>query len=131
MGNPYDILQSTADLRETIQRNLDSFGSSQRQVLSSTEELANGWFERRHAGIQSALTAAQSMCAAETPMNAISEYQKWASGAAGRIIADGLAYQKYLMTVAGLVAGPLSSSLMEGDPAAPYLGARQRPSKAA
>jgi hypothetical protein len=131
MSDPHGILQTTADLREKTQTNLDSVGRNQHEVLSSTEKLAIGWFERRHAGIQSAFTAAQRMCGAKTPVDAISEYQAWAAGAVGRVIADGLAFQKYLTTVAGVAARPLSSHVDEGAPTAPNLRTKHKPSKAA
>src|SRR5215510_5513755 len=70
-----------------LQDNVRSFWDIQDKALDAMENLANGWFERRHVGTHAALEAAQRMCKAQTP-------------------ADGVACQEFV----GALAGPLSST---------------------
>ena len=107
------MVQPTAEIRQTMRTNLEGFWNSQDQVLGSIEEFTNGWIERRHVGTQAALTAAQRMCDAKTGFDLMKEYQTWAVGSLERIMADSLALQKYLMTVAGRFTKPLTPTEKE------------------
>jgi hypothetical protein len=83
-----------------------SFWESQERVLCSMDTSARGWFERRRAGTQAALRAAERMCGAETPGDVLRDYQDWASGACKRMMADGLACQQHFMAVLGALELP-------------------------
>jgi hypothetical protein len=88
-----------------LQDNVRSFWDIQDKVLDAMENLANGWFERRHVGTHAALEAAQRMCKAQTPADLVREYQDWVGGAFQRVMADGVACREFV----GALAGPLSS----------------------
>jgi hypothetical protein len=104
---PLEALQrmflSTAGTPEALRRNVSGFWNNQDAILSSLEELSEGWFERRHTGVEAALEAAHRMCDAKTPLDLMREYQTWAIGAFGRIMADGLACQQQLAIVGDLL----------------------------
>jgi hypothetical protein len=103
------VLFPNSQLSETLQKNACSFWDTQDQILDATQAFADGWFERRHAGTHAALEAAQRICKAETPIEMVREYQKWASGAFQRLTADGMACQQQCMAVVTSIAAPLSS----------------------
>ena len=108
------MLQPTSEIRETMWKNADGFWSNQDKILGSMEEFANSCVGRRRVGTKAALTAARRMCDAKTPVEMMQEYQAWAMGSLERVVADNLALQKHLMTVAGLLAKPLNPSEKEG-----------------
>ncbi len=118
LNNLQSMLQPASQIRETMRKNVDGLWSNQEKILGSMEELTNGWFGRRHAGTQAALTAAQRMCDTKTGFDLMKEYQTWAVGSLERIMADSLAFQKHLMTVGGLFAKPLSPPQKESVPEA-------------
>src|SRR5215813_13503766 len=91
-----------APLRENACR----FWESQEKVLDRMQALANGWFERRHAGTHKAREAAERMCGTESFVDLIQAYQNWAGGAFERIVADGLSCQQQIMAVTGTLASP-------------------------
>lgn len=93
------MLQPLASNSEATTRKACDFWRSQDKVLDCMQAFARGWFERRHAGTQAALEAAQRMCAAKTPFDAAREYQDWASGSLQRIATDSLAIQRELMDI--------------------------------
>jgi hypothetical protein len=84
-----------------MRENACAFWENQDKLLSEMQDFANGWFERRHTGTHHALEAAERMCQAENPLDLMREYQNWASGAFGRVIADGMACQRYAMASFG------------------------------
>jgi len=80
--------------RELTRQSARSHWDSQQRILNSLEDFANGWFERRETGVRTATDAAQEMCVAPTFADMYSVWQSWASGAAERLAADGLAWQQ-------------------------------------
>src|ERR1700688_2744888 len=94
LNNLQSMLQPTSQIRKAMRKNVDGLWSNQAKILGSIEEFANGWFGRRHAGTQAALTAAQRMCDTKAPVDMMQEYQTWAMGSLERIMADSLALQK-------------------------------------
>lgn len=100
-----DVLQrifiTASPFGDMLRTNAGTFWENQEKILASMEHFASGWFERRHTGTREALAAAQRMCEAETPVDFMRAYQEWASGAFGRVIADGLACQQDVMTALG------------------------------
>jgi hypothetical protein len=114
MTEPIEALQRmflwNGAMQEGMRRGASAFWQNQDVILTSMEDLAEGWFERRRRGVEAALEAAQRMCACKTPAELAQEYQVWAMGACERIFADGLACQQHAMTVGGLVAASLPAA---------------------
>jgi len=93
------IQQMPRAVSDAMQRNAHAFWEQQAKVLDNMQVFANGWFERRHAGIKAALEASERLCSASTPIECLGEYQKWMGGVFERLTADGLACQHELRTV--------------------------------
>lgn len=103
------MLFPSSHLSDTLRTNACSFWDNQDKILNAMQACSDGWFERRHAGTHAALEAAQRICKAETPVDMVREYQKWASGAFERLTADGMACQQQCMAVVTSIAPPLTS----------------------
>jgi hypothetical protein len=101
------MLQPMGSSAEAASGRAGEFWRGQDKVLDSMQVFAGGWFERRHAGTRAALDAAQRMCTAKTPLDAMREYQEWASGSLQRMAADSLALQRGLMEITeAMIAAP-------------------------
>jgi hypothetical protein len=101
------MLQPMASNAEAASSRACEFWRGQEKVLDSMQAFAGGWFERRHTGARAALEATQRMYAAKTPLDAVREYQEWASGSLNRLAADSLALQRQLMGIAEvMIAAP-------------------------
>src|SRR5262249_55952020 len=81
-----------------LRENTHRFWESQDKVLDSMQALANGWFERRHAGTHTAREAAECICGTNTFTDLMQAYRDWATGASERIMKDGLSWQQQIMT---------------------------------
>jgi hypothetical protein len=110
------------ETHDTFERNAREFWTSQDKILDNLQDVANGWFARRHAGTQAALDAAQRMCRAATPAELLLEYQTWVMGAWERVVADVVACQGCGIAIERLMGGPLASSV---DQAAVAIGEAQ------
>jgi hypothetical protein len=112
---PFNLTQSvfeqSSGFRNAMGHAAIGFWNRQEQVLETMQEYANTWFERRNTSVQEALNASQQMIEAETPIEAMREYQKWAIGSFERTIDDGISCQKHLMSMGALLAPPLSPSV--------------------
>jgi hypothetical protein len=53
------------------------FWENQETALAGLQEFADGWFVRRHKGMQLALEVAKHIGDAETPSDILREYQNW------------------------------------------------------
>jgi hypothetical protein len=101
------MLQPMASNAEAASSRAGHFWRSQQKVLDSMQAFAGGWFERRQEGTRAALESAQRMCTAKTSLDAVREYQEWASGSLQRMAADSLALQQQMMTITeALIAAP-------------------------
>jgi hypothetical protein len=98
----------------------EQFWRNQDRALDCMEDLAKGWFERRHAGTRAAQEAVVKICSAESPLDAMHGYQQWVSGAFDRLMADSAALQQYF-TVAGAATFERVSSPLEASKASPPL----------
>lgn len=98
---------------EVMQGNARSFWEGQDELLDKMQAVANGWFERRHAGTKAALEASQSLCAASSPLEFFGAYQTWMTGVLERLMADGLAYQTEINNYCAGLAPSLLPSLMQ------------------
>jgi len=88
-------------------QNARTFWQNQEKILASMHELTEGWFERRREATKTALEAAQSMGTATTPADVFQECYGWMMRSAERVVADGAATQKHLMTVAEVMAAQI------------------------
>jgi hypothetical protein len=90
------------------------------------QSFAGGWFDRRHEGTRAALDAAQRMCAARTPLDAMREYQEWASGSLQRMAADSLVLQRGMMEITeAMIAAPAMPTTMVQQAITPAPNAQQ------
>lgn len=106
-GSGFKELQQMFGLLEPLRtasaKSWVGYWRGQDRILDSMEQFARGWFERRHEATATALRAAERACETSTPADFMREIQAWTTGSMERIAADGLAYQKHLMTVAELM----------------------------
>lgn len=86
--------------RTAFSENCATFWRGQDKILDSMQEFASGWFTRRHEGAKSAIEAAHRIGVANSPADAMREWQHWMTSSMQRVTADGVACQKHLMTVA-------------------------------
>jgi hypothetical protein len=111
------MLQPMASNAEAATSRACDFWRSQDKVLSSMQAFTGGWFDRRHTGTRAALEATQRICAAKTPLDAVREYQEWASGSLQRMAADNLALQRELMGIAeAMIAAPMVPAMTMPEP---------------
>ena len=81
-----------------------NYWRNQDKILDSMQEFAAGWFERRHQATRAAFDAASRASGAKSPVDFAREYQTWLTGSMQRVVADCMACQKHLATVAQLSA---------------------------
>jgi hypothetical protein len=114
MKDPFNSMQAMfqppAAIRNATAQRLTDFWSNQGKILDGMEEYAHVWFERRHTGTHSALTASRRLSLAETPGDMIREYQTWAMGCFRRLMDDNLACYQQWMAMGERLARPPSSS---------------------
>jgi hypothetical protein len=91
-----NILQSAATLKAFAPMSV-KFWENQETALEGLKEFADGWFARRHKGMQAALEAAQHMGDAETPSDILREYQNWLTREMELLAEDGKAYQQQVL----------------------------------
>jgi hypothetical protein len=101
----------TSAVSASLKENARSFWDIQDKLLDNMRTVANGWFNRRHAGTNAAREAAERMCTTDTLVELGEAYQKWARGACERIMAD---YQQQITAVSDALASPpLAPSVVE------------------
>jgi hypothetical protein len=88
-----NILQPAATLKAYAPMGV-KFWENQETALQGLKEFADGWFARRHKGMQAALEAAQHMGDAESPSDIVQEYQNWFRQEMELLAEDGKAYQQ-------------------------------------
>ena len=110
--DPYEFMQQAYSLLPQIgddaRQNLQIFWKNQDKLLDSMSEFSRSWFERRRDATRTALDAANCMCDAQNPADAIQHCQTWLMGSAERIAADAAAWQKHIMNAIELMTPPLS-----------------------
>jgi len=92
-----NILQPAAALKAYAPIGV-KFWENQETALEGLKEFADGWFARRHKGMQAALEAAQHIGDAETPSDIFREYQNWLTREMELLAEDGKAYQQQVLT---------------------------------
>jgi hypothetical protein len=91
-----NILQPAAALKAYAPMGI-KFWENQETALAGLREFADGWFARRHKGMQAALEAAKHMGDAQTPSDILREYQNWLTREAELIAEDGKAFQQEVL----------------------------------
>jgi hypothetical protein len=118
MTEPFNAMQLLFSppfaVSEAMSRNAGVLRENQAKSLDAMQRFANGWFERRHAGIRATAEAAERMSRAATPVDLLREYQNWASGVLQRAMVDGLACQQQIVTAAGTAVMPRLADGKEG-----------------
>jgi hypothetical protein len=110
---------SLGGISAPLLENACAFWETQDKLLNQMQDFANGWFERRHVGSQQALEATERMYHAETPLDWFREYQNWATGACGRVFADGMACQQLILASLGSSA-KRSEDESQAEPTEPH-----------
>jgi len=129
--DPFAIMQRgfppASVLTTLIRQNAGNLLSAQEKFLENMQQFADGWFERRHVGAKEALACTRQICDADSPFEAMREYQKWAIGSFERAVQDGAAMQKHMIDVGRAGAPPLvqAAETMRSEAAA--VEAEQRP----
>ena len=80
------------------------FWKNQETALAGLREFADGWFARRHKGMEAALEAAKHIGDAQTPSDVLREYQNWLPREAELIAEDGRAYQQEVLRAGTLLS---------------------------
>jgi hypothetical protein len=91
-----NILQPAANLKAYAPMGV-KFWENQETALDGLKEFADGWFARRHTGMQMALEAAKHIGEAETPSDVFREYQDWLKREMELLAEDGKAYQQQVL----------------------------------
>jgi hypothetical protein len=91
-----NILQPAANLKAYAPMGV-KFWENQETALDGLKEFADGWFARRHKGMQAALEAAKHIGDAETPSDILREYQNWLTREMELLAEDGKAYQQQVL----------------------------------
>ena len=100
-----NILQPAAALK-TYAPVVIKFWENQETALEGLKEFADGWFARRHEGMQAALEAAKHIGAAETPSDILREYQDLLKREMELFAEDGKAYQQQVLRAGARLSAP-------------------------
>ena len=108
------------------------FWENQETALEGLKEFADGWFARRHKGMQAALEAAKHIADAETPPDILREYQNWLTREMELVAEDGKAYQQQVLRAGAQLSArpqeqqvPSAAAQPSARPEAPQVGERQ------
>ncbi len=91
-----NILQPAAALKAYAPMGV-KFWENQETALDGLKEFADGWFDRRHKGMEVALEAAKHIGDAETPSDIFREYQDWLTREMELLAEDGKACQQQVL----------------------------------
>jgi hypothetical protein len=120
------IFQPLSTFTGTMQRNARKFWNTQAEILNSMQAYADGWFQRRHIGVQAAQEACERMCAAKTPIEWFQEYQQWGNGVFQRLMADGMVLQQVMQKIAEEVTPALVPAISKEQPDASAATGKKR-----
>jgi hypothetical protein len=73
------------------------FWENQETALDGLKEFADGWFARRHKGMEVAIEATKHIGDAETPSDIVREYQNWLTREMELLAEDGKACQQQVL----------------------------------
>jgi hypothetical protein len=94
-----NILQPAATLKAYAPIGV-KFWENQETALDGLKEFADGWFARRHKGMEVALEAAKHIGDAETPSDIVRECQNWLTREMELLAEDGKACQQQVLRAA-------------------------------
>ncbi len=100
-----NILQPAAALKAYAPIGV-KFWENQETALEGLKEFADGWFARRHKGMQAALETAKHIGGAETPSDILREYQNWVTREMELLAEDGKAYQQQVLRAGVQLSAP-------------------------
>jgi hypothetical protein len=100
-----NILQPAAALKAYAPIGV-KFWENQETALEGLKEFADGWFARRHKGMQAALETAKHIGDAETPSDILREYQNWVTREMELLAEDGKAYQQQVLRAGVQLSAP-------------------------
>ena len=100
-----NILQQ-ADAFKAYAPTVVKFWENQETALEVLKEFADGWFARRHEGMQAALEAAQHIGDADTPSEILWEYQNLLKREMELFAEDGKAYQQQVLKAGTHLSAP-------------------------
>ena len=100
-----NILQPAAALKAYAPIGV-KFWENQETALKDLKEFADGWFTRRHEGMQAALEAAKRIGDAETPSDLLREYQDLLKREMELLAEDGKAYQQQMLRAGAHLNAP-------------------------
>jgi hypothetical protein len=100
-----NILQQ-ADALKAYAPTVVKFWENQETALEDLKEFADGWFARRHEGMQAALEAAQHIGDADTPSEILWEYQNLLKREMELFAEDGKAYQQQVLRAGAHLSAP-------------------------
>jgi hypothetical protein len=82
------------------------FWENQETALEDLKEFADGWFARRHDGMQAALEATVGIRDAGTPADILQEYQTLLKREMELLAQDGKAYQQQVLRASTHLSAP-------------------------
>jgi hypothetical protein len=95
-----------ADALKAYAPTVVKFWENQETALEDLKEFADGWFARRHEGMQAALEAAQHIGDADTPSEILREYQYLLKREMELFAEDGKAYQQQVLRAGAHLSAP-------------------------
>jgi hypothetical protein len=115
-GTLFPNIFQQADALKAYAPTVVKFWENQETALEDLKEFADGWFARRHEGMQAALEAAQHIGDADTPSEILREYQYLLKREMELFAEDGKAYQQQVLRAGAHLSVP---------PEAPQTGERR------
>jgi hypothetical protein len=115
-GTLFPNIFQPADTLKAYTPTVVKFWENQETALEDLKEFADGWFARRHEGMQAALEAAQHIGDADTPSEILWEYQNLVKREMELFAEDGKAYRQQVLRAGAHLSAP---------PEAPQTGERR------
>jgi hypothetical protein len=92
MRNAFD---GSGQVRSRMSSQIADLAQAQQQILREWEDMAHGWFARRHSGTQAALETAREIARCNDPTEAMGACQRWFADSMSRMAADALDAQSH------------------------------------
>jgi hypothetical protein len=105
-GTLFPNIFQQADALKAYAPTVVKFWENQETALEDLKKFADGWFARRHEGMQAALEAAQHIGDADTPSEILREYQYLLKREMELFAEDGKAYQQQVLRAGAHLSAP-------------------------
>ena len=105
-GTLFPNIFQQADALKAYAPTVVKFWENQETALEDLKEFADGWFARRHEGLQAALEAAKHIGDAETPTDILREYRDLLKREMELFAEDGKAYQQQVLRAGARLSAP-------------------------